>query len=62
MKLCAMCKHFNLDGGHVYSEYTADPASVNCGKGHWYLSLEADADFRNAIRKAETCKDYDDAE
>ena len=62
MKLCVMCKHFDLDGGSVYSEYTVDPASVSCVKGHWCLSMEADADFRRAIKTAETCKDYDDAE
>lgn len=63
MKLCVMCKHFLIDGGHIYSEYTSDPASVGCGKMHWTIyRLEADAEFRTSIRKAETCKDYDDAE
>jgi hypothetical protein len=58
-----MCKHFSMSEGHVYSAMTADGPDVGCNQGHWRLfSLAADGEFRANLRKAETCKDYDDAE
>lgn len=63
VRFCVMCKNFEMEEGHVYSTLTGDPASVGCALGHWKMyHIEADMEFRNKQKTAQTCKDYDDSD
>ncbi len=68
-KLCVFCIHLKYNTGG-YGEY-ADPANLECGKGHklnsaddfWQerkdVSVYSIDDFRKAITTAKKCKDYE---
>lgn len=62
MKLCVFCKNFRMDmGSESYSEITlGHPGSIECFKYHWSISTgDSEEDFRECIKTAESCKDYE---
>lgn len=64
-RLCVMCKHFYNEPSYEYSEYTAGGGYFGCRKDHSEAHFSPDdaaAEVRQAMRFAEKCPDYDDAE
>lgn len=60
-RVCVLCEQFNISfGSGGYSEYTPGyPGNAECCKGYWYLEEgDCNAQFREAIKNAEVCADY----
>ena len=71
-KLCVFCKNLDLDASYESGYYEGDCypyAELQCLKNHWCISVGSGGagvrfshkNLAEAIRKARTCKDYDEA-
>lgn len=62
-RLCVFCKHFQMDAGGSWSEYTHEAPELRCSQHHWSQSLNGtQEEFRNNILKAFDCIDYEVAQ
>lgn len=60
MKACIACKHFQLDEARWYSSGTgSDPASMNCGKSHFYAESVDGELPALLLSKAMDCADFE---
>lgn len=71
MKYCIGCVHLRYEdkqmgtGSSWTGSWTAEEASMQCGKGHWRHYLDSGGvgfEFEQAMQHAETCADYQERE
>jgi hypothetical protein len=62
-KLCVFCRHVEMNTRGCHGDYP-DPATFECGRGHWseipHYGIGFPDDFRKVILTAATCPDYDE--
>lgn len=68
---CIGCQHLYFDpgspddcrGSTLTGNYGGTPAEMSCQKGHWRELMMLDIlDIEEAMKKAATCKDYQERE